>query len=130
MEIINIGQVAIKVKNYERAYQFYKNVLELEELYRFGELSFFKCGNTRIFLSPENNNSNCNSSIIYFKVDDIQTSYKKLLNMKVELIDTPHVIAKVEDKENWMVFFFDSEGNTLALMSEKPISTSLKENKK
>ena len=50
--------------------------------------------------------------------------------MKVELIDTPHVIAKVEDKENWMVFFFDSEGNTLALMSEKPISTSLKENKK
>ena len=31
----------------------------------------------------------------------------------------PHLIAKLADREVWMAFFDDTEGNTLALMSER-----------
>jgi methylmalonyl-CoA/ethylmalonyl-CoA epimerase len=36
----------------------------------------------------------------------------------VEFLDEPHLIAKLPDHELWMAFCRDSEGNTLALMSE------------
>ena len=36
----------------------------------------------------------------------------------VEFRNEPHVIARLPDLEVWMAFFNDTEGNTLALMSE------------
>jgi methylmalonyl-CoA/ethylmalonyl-CoA epimerase len=30
----------------------------------------------------------------------------------------PHLVARMPDHELWMAFFDDTEGNTLALMSE------------
>jgi methylmalonyl-CoA/ethylmalonyl-CoA epimerase len=32
----------------------------------------------------------------------------------------PHLVARMEDHDLWMAFFEDSEGNTMALMSEVP----------
>jgi methylmalonyl-CoA/ethylmalonyl-CoA epimerase len=32
----------------------------------------------------------------------------------------PHKIADIGDRELWMAFFRDSEGNVMALMSEQP----------
>ena len=37
----------------------------------------------------------------------------------VSFLGEPHLIAKMPDHELWMAFFKDTEGNTLALMSEK-----------
>ncbi len=58
------------------------------------------------------------SSIIYFKVPDIQTAYESLLARSVYFEDNPHLIAEMENHELWMAFFRDSENNLLALMSE------------
>ena len=59
-------------------------------------------------------------SVIYYRVNDIAATYESLKKRGVEFIDQPHLIAKMEDHDLWMVFFRDTEGNTLALMCEMP----------
>jgi methylmalonyl-CoA/ethylmalonyl-CoA epimerase len=51
-------------------------------------------------------------------VDDIHGTYSALRERGAEFRDEPHLVAKMPDHELWMTFFRDSEGNTLALMSE------------
>ena len=36
----------------------------------------------------------------------------------VHFEDEPHLLAKMPDHDLWMVFFRDSEGNLMGLMSE------------
>ena len=38
----------------------------------------------------------------------------------VEFWDQPHLIYRAADHDLWMTFFRDLDGNTLALMCEKP----------
>jgi predicted enzyme related to lactoylglutathione lyase len=57
-------------------------------------------------------------SILYFAVDDIQHSHQQLVSRGVEFRRDPHMIARLADREVWMAFFHDTEGNTLALMAE------------
>ncbi len=122
MLINQIGQIAVIVKDAERAAKFYQEILELELLFKAGDLSFFNCGGVRLFLSKANEGEENLSTIIYYRVDDIQAVYEKLVNKGVSFIQEPHVIAKVGNKENWMSFFNDSEGNILALFSEVVVS--------
>ena len=58
-------------------------------------------------------------SVLYFKVDSIDSAYADLKGRSVDFRDEPHLIAKLPDHELWMAFFTDGEGNTLALMHEK-----------
>lgn len=118
-EITQIGQIAIRVHDLDRAVAFYRDVLELPFLFSTGSLAFFQCGEVRLLLSrPESAAVDHPGSIIYYKVADIQQAYDRLRQQNVQWIDEPHLIAKMPDHELWMVFFYDSEGNTLALMAE------------
>jgi len=51
-------------------------------------------------------------------VDDIHVAWMALSEASVDLRREPHMIARMQDHEVWMAFFRDSEGNTLALLSE------------
>jgi methylmalonyl-CoA/ethylmalonyl-CoA epimerase len=51
-------------------------------------------------------------------VDDIESLHREMQARGVEFRQDPHLIAKMPDHDLWMAFFRDSEGNTLALMSE------------
>ncbi len=55
---------------------------------------------------------------IYFKVDDIQSSYQSLVDQKVSTLGSPHVIGTMENTEFWMAFFRDPDDNVLAVTSE------------
>lgn len=57
-------------------------------------------------------------SIIYFQVENLSMTYEDLVNKNVTFIDEPHVVAKMEQTETWMVFFKDTGDNTHAFMSE------------
>ena len=46
-----IGQISRQVSNVPKAVEWYKNVLGLPHLYTFGDLAFFECGATRLFLT-------------------------------------------------------------------------------
>ena len=58
------------------------------------------------------------SSIIYYKVTDLQAAYDTLTARGVIFEDKPDLVAKMPDHELWMAFFRDPDSNLLALMSE------------
>lgn len=121
-EIQKIGQIAIPIKDVERAIEFYKDVLGLPLLFNTENMAFFECNEQRLLLSlPEKGEFANSSSVIYFQVEDIKKSAERLNEMGVSFIDQPHVVAKMGNTETWMVFFKDTEGNTHALMCEVQI---------
>jgi len=123
MEIKQIGQIGIPVKDFERGVAFYKEKLALPLLFSTGNLAFFECNGVRLLLSlPEKEEFANASSILYFSVEDIQVSYAELVEKEVHFIDEPHLVARMGDTETWMAFFLDSEGNTHALMSEMKVA--------
>ncbi|MQR94170.1 VOC family protein [Fictibacillus phosphorivorans] len=117
--IQKVGQVAVPVLDLKRSIHFYKDILGLQLLFSTDHMAFFDCDGLRIMLSlPEKEEFAGASSVIYFKVGDITESYKEFKKKEVTFLDAPHIVAKMENTETWMVFFKDTEGNTHALMSE------------
>jgi catechol 2,3-dioxygenase-like lactoylglutathione lyase family enzyme len=114
-----IGQIAIRTRDMGRAVRFYRDTLGMRFLFEFPNLAFFDCGGVRLMLnSPESAEFDHPGSVIYYKVPDLHASYDSLKKRGVTFIDEPHLIARMADHDLWMVFFRDSEENTLALMSE------------
>lgn len=114
-----IGQISMNAKDVDRATAFYQDTLQLPFLFRFGDLSFFDCGGIRLMVGkPEKPEFDHPGSVLYFKVPDIQAAHQELEGRRVAFEGAPHLIARMPDHELWMAFFRDSEGNTLALMSE------------
>jgi methylmalonyl-CoA/ethylmalonyl-CoA epimerase len=115
-----IGQVAIPVRDLERAIEFYRDLLQLPLLFRAPPgLAFFDCGGVRLMLSrPEGDAAPSSAGLLYYLVTDLPAAHRSLAAWGVEFLDPPHLVAKLPDHELWMAFCRDSEGNTLALMSE------------
>jgi len=116
-----IGQIAMAVKEVDRAVAFYRDALGLRLLFQAPPgLAFFDCAGTRLMLEvPPDKEFEHPGSVLYFTVDDIHGAYADLTGRGVEFRDAPHLVAKMPDHELWMTFFADGEGNTLALMHEK-----------
>ena len=116
-----IGQIAIRARDIGRAVRFYRETLGMRFLFEVPNLAFFDCGGIRLMLSTaESAEFDHPGSVLYYKVQDLTASYDALKKCGVEFIDQPHLIAQLADHDLWMVFFRDSEENTLALMSEVP----------
>lgn len=116
-----IGQIWMTAKDVERAVAFYRDTLGIRFLFKAPPgLAFFDCAGVRLMLSrPEKPEFDHPGSVLYFKVDDIDAAHRRLAERGVTFTDPPHLIAKLPDHELWMTFFYDSEGNMLALMCEK-----------
>jgi methylmalonyl-CoA/ethylmalonyl-CoA epimerase len=116
-----IGQIAMPVQDLRRASDFYQHKLGMRHLFTVSNLAFFDCDGVRLMLSiPEGTGQHTYGSIIYFTVDDIQQMYETLQARGVQFEDAPHLIARMETYDLWMVFLRDSEQNMLGLMSEVP----------
>jgi len=115
-----IGQIALSVHDLPKAVAFYRDVLGMRSLFEAPPaLAFFDCGGVRLMLSrPEQKEFDRPGSVIYYKVDDIQSAFGTLRDRGVQFTDEPHLIARMPDHELWMAFFKDLDGNVLALMSE------------
>jgi methylmalonyl-CoA/ethylmalonyl-CoA epimerase len=114
-----IGQINVRVHDLPRAMAFYRDDLGIPFLFDVPNMAFFDCAGVRLLLAlPEGEGSDHPSSILYFKVDDIHGATEALRARSVKITSEPHLIARMPDHDLWMSFFLDSEGNTLALMSE------------
>ncbi|MFC4041192.1 VOC family protein [Dactylosporangium siamense] len=122
-----IGQIARHVSDIGRAVDWYGNVLGLTHLYTFGDLAFFDCAGTRLFLSrPEGGGPVTGQSILYFRVPDIHAAHAALTGRGVAFEGAPHMIHRHENGvEEWMAFFTDPDGGLLAIMSQTPASVEL-----
>jgi methylmalonyl-CoA/ethylmalonyl-CoA epimerase len=118
--ISRLGQIAINAHDVDRAAAFYQDVLGLKLLFKAGPgLAFVDCGGVRLMLTrAEKPEFDHPSSVLYFAVPDIHAAYARMRAAEVRFEDEPHLIAKMPDHDLWMVFFRDSEGNLMGLMSE------------
>ena len=125
-----IGQIAMNAHDLDRAIAFYRDCLGLPFLFKAPPtgpptLAFFDCEGMRLLLDvPEDKEFAHPGSVLYFAVDDIEAMYRLLMSRGVMFRDAPHLIARLSDREVWMAFFDDTEGNTLALMAEPRITGS------
>lgn len=114
-----LGQIAMPAADIERGIAFYRDILQVPFLFQFPGLAFFDCGGVRLMLStPEKGTSAGNSSVLYFKVPDIQAETAALRSRGVTFETEPHLVARMPDHELWMAFFRDPDRNLLAIMSE------------
>jgi catechol 2,3-dioxygenase-like lactoylglutathione lyase family enzyme len=113
-----VSQIARRVKDIAAARQWYGEVLGLKHLYSFGDLAFFDCGGTRLFLSQDAA-ADQGESILYFRVPDIRAAHAALAAKGIEFTRAPHMIHRHEDgTEEWMAFFQDNDGRPLAIMAQ------------
>ena len=115
-----IQQIAVNVHDMERAKAFYRDKLGIRHLFDGGpRLAFFDCGGVRLMLGPaEKPEFDHPASILYLRVEDIGAAHREMKARGVPFRDEPHRVAKLPDREIWMAFFDDGEGNVLAITSE------------
>ena len=114
-----IGQIAINVRDLSKAARFYREVLRMEFLFDAPGMVFFQCGAIRLMLG-QTDQAEAASSILYYRVDDIDAAYDTLKDRGVDFIQPPVIAHKAETYDLWLAFFRDVDQNTLALMTEKP----------
>ena len=119
--ITSIGQISIIAHDLPRATAFYRDVLGLPLLFTAGNMAFFDCGGVRLMLGPASAPElDHPSSILYFRVPDIEAAHRRLVEAGVKIEAPPRLIAPMKTYDLWMVGFHDSEGNIMQLMSEVP----------
>ena len=118
-----LHQVSQRATDLDRAISFYQDVLGLTFIARFDPpgLAFFELGNTRLLLE-----SGAPSSVLYLAIDDIDAGYETLLARGVDFTGPPHLVHRDDagqfgraGDEEWMAFFNDPDGNTLALLERR-----------
>jgi catechol 2,3-dioxygenase-like lactoylglutathione lyase family enzyme len=59
--------------------------------------------------------------VLYFRVADIRAAHETLTARGVTFTSAPHLIHRHESGlEEWMAFFEDPDGHTLAIMAQVP----------
>ena len=112
-----IGQIAIIVKDLDRATGFYRDVLGIRFLFSAPPaMSFFDLGGVMLMLAPpENADHEKIATILYFDTDDIIAEHARLAPQRVEFLNAPHRVHRDGPRELWLAEFKDSEGNTFSL---------------
>lgn len=119
--LARLGQIALPVRDLDAAVAFYQDKLKLPFLFRVPNLAFFDCAGVRLMLStPEASESDHSGAVLYFTVGDLPSAYETLRERGVAFVDSPHIVAHMDDYDLWMAFFRDPDGNMLAMMSEAP----------
>ena len=118
--LAELGQISMRALDVPRAVAFYRNVLGVPFLFDITDppMGFFDLEGVRLMLAKPSGEHDHPGSILYFRVDDIESTHETLVVRGVSFDQGPHMIADMGEYELWIAFFKDSEANQLALMSE------------
>jgi methylmalonyl-CoA/ethylmalonyl-CoA epimerase len=123
MQLTQIHQIAAHTRDLDEAIAFYRDVLGAHFIASFDPpgLAFFDFEGVRLLLEK-----NAPKATLYFRVDDIDTTYRELAAKGVVFEDTPHLIHRDDNgtfgapgAEEWMVFFKDPSENLLVLVMRR-----------
>jgi catechol 2,3-dioxygenase-like lactoylglutathione lyase family enzyme len=119
--IFGIRQIALTVSDVEKALAFYREILGLEFLFApSAELAFVQAGDIRIMLStPQGAGAVGANSILYFSVEDIESTFEALVAKGAEGERPPALAAQMPDHQLWIGFIKDPDGNLVGLLEEK-----------
>lgn len=120
LSISGIGQIALPVRDLQRAIVFYRDTLDLTLLFEHSNAAFFDCDGIRLMLSvSERSEHGHPACLVYYRVPDIAAAAETLRARGVEFEREPHVVSRLPSYDLWLAFFRDSEGNRLGLISEQ-----------
>ena len=116
----------MRAPDLDAAIVFYRDVLGAAFVARFDPpgLAFFDFDGVRLLLDR-----NATPGTLYFHVEDIDAAVAELSRRGLVIESGPAMIHRDEDgtfgpagEEEWMAFFRDPAGNTLALATRRPAS--------
>lgn len=121
-----VRQIAITVSDVAVAVAYYRDVLGLTFLFGAGpNLAFLSDGEIRIMLStPQGAGEVGRNSIVYFQVDDIESTFDAVTGRGATAEQAPQLVAKMSDHDLWIGFVRDPDGNLVGLMEEKRGTTA------
>ena len=123
MRITRLHQVAAHAGSQEEMCRFYRDVLGARFIAEFTPpgILFFDFNGVRLMFEE-----NAAPVTLYFWVDDIESAYAELASQGVTFEGEPHMIHRDDEgvfdnpgTEEWMAFFKDPGGNTLAIASRR-----------
>jgi len=122
--ITGFAQVALNVRDLDRAVAFYRDVLGLTFLFSAPpSLAFLKCGPTRVMLNGNPQAAPpAGGPILYYAVADIQAAFAAITAKGAPIKEAPKAIATVGGREVWLGFTEDPDGRAVGLMSEVPLA--------
>jgi predicted enzyme related to lactoylglutathione lyase len=122
ISLTKIGQISVNVHDLDRVTAFYKDILGMKHLFSVPpQMAFFDCDGIRLMLAiPERPDLDHPSSILYFKVQNIEETDRVLEERGIHFEAKPMLVAPMVTHDLWLAEFRDSENNVLALMCEKP----------
>jgi len=123
-EIESIGQIAVAINDIRKSVIFYQDVLGLELLFEVPSgMAMFNCGMTRLMLTTQQGSDHDHrTSVIYYKVKDIEKSAKAIKSNGAQFIQEPQLVAKMVDHDLWIGFLRDPDENLVGIMAELPIA--------
>jgi catechol 2,3-dioxygenase-like lactoylglutathione lyase family enzyme len=111
-----LSQLSRRVEDLARARAFWRDTLQIPELYAFPGLAFFDLGPIRLMLKETGTRDE--ADILYLATSDIAAAHADLSDRGASMTGTPHLIHTHPDgTQEWMAFFKDDEGRDLALHS-------------
>jgi catechol 2,3-dioxygenase-like lactoylglutathione lyase family enzyme len=123
LALSTIGQIAVTVSDVEAALAFYRDILGLRFLFSAGpDLAFLDADGIRLMLTvPQGAGAIGHNSILYFRVDDIERTFRHLVSLGATAEREPAEAARLHDHMLWNGFLRDPDGNLVGLMEEKPL---------
>lgn len=124
VNIQGVGQIAIAVTDIKKATEFYRDKLGLHLLFEVPSgIAFFDCGGVRLMVTEKNGDmKDHNTSVIYYRVDDIESTTNALKANGVKFTREPQMAVKMTDHELWIGFLRDPDENLIGIMSEIPLN--------
>jgi methylmalonyl-CoA/ethylmalonyl-CoA epimerase len=122
-QLTTLHQVGARAEDFEETRAFYEDTLGARHIATFDPpgLLFFDFSGVRLLFEREND-----PAVLYFRVDDIEQKFSTLSGKGVQFDGEPHLIHRDDDgtfgnpgTEEWMAFFKDPGGNTIALVARK-----------
>lgn len=114
-------QVALPVRDLEKAKTFYTEVLGLPLLFETNGMAFFDAGSVRLMVGTATAPGEAQAAgTVYFQPRDIIAAAEALAARGVSFLGEPEVVQRTEKYELQLRFFCDPHGNLLALMGEVP----------
>src|SRR4029077_7235846 len=98
-----IGQISVSVHDFDRAVAFYEETLGMKHLFNVPRrMAFFDCNGIRLMLAiPERPDLDRPSSILYFKVQDIEHAHEVLLSRGFNSEPEPMLVAPMATYDLW-----------------------------
>ena len=123
-DITGFAQVALNVRDLDRAVAFYRDVLGLTFLFSAPpSLAFLQCGPTRVMLNGDpQTKPPTGGPILYYAVADIKTAFAAITANGAPIKEAPKSIARVGGRDVWLGFTEDPDGHPVGLMSEVPLA--------